>query len=450
MQHTLETDFLVVGAGAMGLAFTDEILSADTAARVVMVDRRAGPGGHWNDAYDFVRLHQPAAYYGVNSARLGSGRADDLASKPEILAYFQRVVARWVGTGRLRFLPQCEMGEDGVVRSLVGDETWRIEAARAVVDGTFSQVQVPATHGPAYAVSPDASLVPVGGLWRLPARHPQYVVIGAGKTGFDAILYLLERGVDAGRITWIVSRDSWLYARAGLHPKVAGTATLSHLRIVTESRYPDEAFARMERDGWWLRVDEARTPTMFRCATVSRDELHGLRRIDDVVRMGRVQRVEPDRLVLDGGELPVKAGALFVDCTADGLARRAPVPVFAGRRITLQPLFFCQQVASAAAIAALLRRLPDDDALRNSYAVAVPHPDVPEDYIRCISTTLDNLMRWGDQPGLGWWALRSRLSATHHLSWWRQVQLITALSRSGPAIQARLHEIVAGLDRKGP
>ncbi len=27
------------------------------------------PGGHWTRAYPFVRLHQPSAYYGVNSRR---------------------------------------------------------------------------------------------------------------------------------------------------------------------------------------------------------------------------------------------------------------------------------------------------------------------------------------------------------------------------------------------
>ncbi len=36
------------------------------------VDRRHVPGGHWNDAYPFVRLHGPSALYGVNSRRLGS------------------------------------------------------------------------------------------------------------------------------------------------------------------------------------------------------------------------------------------------------------------------------------------------------------------------------------------------------------------------------------------
>ncbi len=47
--HTLDTDYLVIGAGAAGMAFTDALI-ADYGADVVMVDRRHAPGGHWNDA----------------------------------------------------------------------------------------------------------------------------------------------------------------------------------------------------------------------------------------------------------------------------------------------------------------------------------------------------------------------------------------------------------------
>ena len=58
----LETDYLVVGAGAMGMAFSDEILAKNPKQRIVLVDRHARPGGHWNDAYPFVALQPPAAY----------------------------------------------------------------------------------------------------------------------------------------------------------------------------------------------------------------------------------------------------------------------------------------------------------------------------------------------------------------------------------------------------
>ncbi len=45
--QSLETDYLVVGAGAVALAFVDALIesSADQ-PDVVLVDRRPGPGGH--------------------------------------------------------------------------------------------------------------------------------------------------------------------------------------------------------------------------------------------------------------------------------------------------------------------------------------------------------------------------------------------------------------------
>ena len=54
----IEVDYLVVGSGAMGLAFADTIIS-ETNATVALVDKHDRPGGHWNDAYPLVRLHQP-------------------------------------------------------------------------------------------------------------------------------------------------------------------------------------------------------------------------------------------------------------------------------------------------------------------------------------------------------------------------------------------------------
>lgn len=59
----------------MGMAFVDTLIS-ETDATVVLVDRNDQPGGHWVNAYPFVRLHQPSAYYGVNSRRLGSDSID--------------------------------------------------------------------------------------------------------------------------------------------------------------------------------------------------------------------------------------------------------------------------------------------------------------------------------------------------------------------------------------
>lgn len=46
----LSADYLVVGAGLHSLAFVDELLAQDPSATFIIVDERAAPGGHWNDA----------------------------------------------------------------------------------------------------------------------------------------------------------------------------------------------------------------------------------------------------------------------------------------------------------------------------------------------------------------------------------------------------------------
>src|SRR5215467_11618417 len=71
----IETDYLVVGAGAAGMAFTDAVL-AHSDATVAIVDRRHAPGGHWIDAYPYVRLHQPSAFYGASWVQLAQDALD--------------------------------------------------------------------------------------------------------------------------------------------------------------------------------------------------------------------------------------------------------------------------------------------------------------------------------------------------------------------------------------
>ena len=96
----VETDYLVVGAGASGMAFAAALI-AECDADVVMVERRHCPGGHWNDAYPFVRIHHASACYGANSRMLGTDSIDqtgpnagfyERSTAAEICAYYQRVL----------------------------------------------------------------------------------------------------------------------------------------------------------------------------------------------------------------------------------------------------------------------------------------------------------------------------------------------------------------------
>ena len=44
-------------------------------------------------------------------------------------------------------------------------------------------------------------------------EHFRYVVIGAGKTGLDALLQLLDTGVSQESILWVISQDCWYFNR---------------------------------------------------------------------------------------------------------------------------------------------------------------------------------------------------------------------------------------------
>ena len=57
----VKTDYLVIGCGAVAMSFVDTMLD-ESDASFVIVDNHHAPGGHWNDSYPFVRLHQPRIF----------------------------------------------------------------------------------------------------------------------------------------------------------------------------------------------------------------------------------------------------------------------------------------------------------------------------------------------------------------------------------------------------
>ena len=174
-ESELTADYVVKGAGAVGMAFVDSVF-AESDSTFVILDRHDRPGGHWNDAYPFVRLHQPSSFYGVNSAPLGTGSIDqvglnagyeELASGQEVLSHFDLVMRqRFLPSGRVRFFPMSDIDDDGVVTSLLSGHQLRIDARR-FVDATHSRMAVPSTTPPPYSVSPEVRCVPLNELPRM-------------------------------------------------------------------------------------------------------------------------------------------------------------------------------------------------------------------------------------------------------------------------------------------
>jgi hypothetical protein len=454
--RALETDYLVVGCGAAGMAFTDSLVSA-CGADVVMIDRRHAPGGHWNEAYPFVRLHQPSVYYGVSSLPLGSETIDrhgpnqgmyERVGAAEICGYYDRVMQeKLLGSGRVRWFPMSEyVGEHRFVSRLSG-AVHEVKVRKKLVDARYLEASVPASYAPPFEVAPGARCIPVGELASVRERPDGYVVIGAGKTALDACSWLLDNGVPASDVRWIKPREAWFLNRAFTQPGELVGAMFEGLALQLEAAAHassiEDLFHRLEAAAQLLRVDDTVRPTMYRGPTLSVDEVAQLRRIDGVVRLGKVRRIERDAIVLEGGTVPTSPRHLHVHCAAPGLNLAPAVPIFASDRITLQSIrtglipFNC-------ALVAFVEATREDDAQKNRLCPPNRQPDVPLDWLRgtLIGMKADSL--WSKEPDIAEWLERTRLNPSRGL---RTRRGDPRIEQAGARFAANVRPGLANLER---
>jgi hypothetical protein len=334
--------------------------------------------------------------------------------------------------------------------SRVSGQQFQIAPSATIVDATYMNVTVPSVRPPVYEVAPGVRCIPPNDLPTIARPADGYVVVGAGKTGADACLWLLANGVDPDEISWIMPRDSWYLDRAKIQPGEFFPRTAvgfaEQFRHVAQSTSIDDLFDRLEAAGLLLRIDTSVRPTMYRCSTVTRAELEQLRRITNVIRMGRVQRIDADRIVLDGGEVSTTLGTVHIDCTADGLERRPPKPVFEEGRVTLQTVRHCQQVFSAAFIAHV-EGAYDNSADKNRLCGVVPHPDSHTDWLRTMFGNAMNTFQWSADPALQQWLAESRLDGFSSTAAPPDEVIAVAFEFAGPAI-GKLQQYIAELDAR--
>ncbi|MEM9572963.1 MAG: NAD(P)-binding protein [Pseudomonadota bacterium] len=417
VMNAIEADYVVIGAGAMGMAFADEILTRSDAS-IAIIDAHAKPGGHWNDAYPFVHLHQPSSFYGVNSKELGSGEIDqvgwnaglsELASVDEVVAYFDQVMRqRFLPSGRVQYLPRAHY-EDGKAQLLTSQKTIDVRTRKSVVDATYMKVAVPSVTPPKYEIEEGVRVVAPNELPGFTQTDGGYVIVGAGKTAIDAVLWLLANHVAPEDIKWIMPRDSWFLNRAMTQPGEKFRIG-EHIQIIAEANTPEQVFEQLEATQHFLRLDQDVTPTMYRCATVSLTELEQLRRIKNIIRKGRVEGIEPTRIELAQGAVAAHPDTIYINCTADGLAPRDPVTVFKRGHITLQTLVGCQQVFSAAMLGAIETLSETSLEEKNKLAAVIPHPSTPIDFFNMTAGFVMNFAVWSSVPELSAWLKNSRLS----------------------------------------
>ena len=422
----IETDYLVVGAGASGLAFADALVAEAENVAVTVIDRQTAPGGHWLHAYPFVRLHTPSAYYGVSSLALGEDRVDETgenagyyerATGEEVCEHFAAAAAALTGTGRVRVLTGHEYlgrgSECEQVRDLDTGEIHDVTVRRRITDARYLEGSIPATHAAPFDVASGARVVPVNDLPKAAQTASSYAILGSGKTAADACTWLLDNNVDPDRIRWIRPRDAWFHDRRHFQPLEQVEAIIEGISLDAEAGAEaaniDELFERLEASGRLVRIDPSWPATMYRGTMLSTRELDALRQIGDVVRLGRVRRIEADRIVLERGETKTGPEILHVDCTALGLANAPATPIFQPGRIVLQQVRQLSPCFNAALIG-FVEAHRDDDADRNRLCPPNPYASSIEDWPRMMSRTWKTEGRWLSEPDLSAWVADSRLN----------------------------------------
>ena len=176
-----------------------------------------------------------------------------------------------------------------------------------------------------------------------------------------------------------------------------------------------ELFERLEASGRFVRIDRSHPATMYRGTMLSARELEALRRIGDVVRLGRVRRIEADRVVLDRGEIPTSREVVHIDCTALGLNNAPATAIFQDGRIVLQQVRYLSPSFNAALIG-FVEAHRDDDADKNRLCPPHAYPSSPEDWPRMMCGTWTAEARWLSEPDVSAWIARSRLNLMRGLA----------------------------------
>lgn len=424
------------------MAFVDTLLTETNDDQVLIIDRHHQPGGHWNQAYPFVRLHQPSSFYGVSSAELSTGVKDqvgfnsgyyELASGSAVKAYFDNVMRnRFLPSGRVQYFPMSNYNGDGNFTSLLTGEEHQVNVRKKVVDTTYLKTKIPATHTPNFIVANGIPFIPINKLVDITSPPEGFVVIGGGKTGMDACIWLLENKVSADKIKWIIPRDSWLLDRHTTQPSQEFfESTVGNMAAQFEAVAAAESianlFERLENSGVLVRIDKKIAPQMFHGATVSRQELEMLRSIKDIVRMGRVQEITTQEIVLEQGSIPTSAHQLHIDCTASAVSNFEISPIFREKMIVPQTVRSYQPVFSASMVAFVEVHFGSDQE-KNNLCQVVPLPNHDTDWIKMLAIFMMNQYSWNQHKIIRKWLLFNRLDGFS--------QLLAQADRHDPVKQA--------------
>ena len=94
-----------------------------------------------------------------------------------------------------------------------------------------------------------------------------------------------------------------------------------------------DVFLQFEKIGFFSRINEEVWPTAFKCATVSTDELHLLRKVKNIVRRGRIESLEHDKIIFKDKRFAIHSKNYYrlLNNFILSSTELTNIPIFAGR-----------------------------------------------------------------------------------------------------------------------
>jgi len=252
-----------------------------------------------------------------------------------------------------------------------------------------SNVIVPSMRKPLFPVHDNVNYITVNDTMKakMSGEYTHYVVLGAGKTSLDAIIQLLNNGVDQSFIKWVISRDVWYFIRDKVYPK--GKTHYENLSTVSDTllaaNSAKDFLLKMESIGKVARLDscsQKNLPNVMKGPQISSDDLSLLRTVKDIVRMGRVQSIGDGGVMIFGradnnnheGLQDVhlssdNSSTVFIDCMADNFhwySTPKDYKIFEKNRINLGPLLAVFNPSFSAALIAYMESNISDDNTKNA------------------------------------------------------------------------------------
>lgn len=325
----------IVGAGYAGLnaAFVaSHYLSASS--RVLVLDKHRQAGGMWNDAYPYVRLHQPYRMFTAGNIPWSLRRERSyMATRDEVAAHlrhcFDVIARRFEMDARWgwEYLSHSDDGTGVVVTARDPDGGVARFSAERFIDATGFDIEahdpLPLASAQVRSIAP-RQLVESG---LLTDEHAAPVwVIGSGKTAMDTVVAVARAnpartiGLVTGTGTYFLNRDR--VCATGLQRWVGG---VRYDAVFAEAarRFGGTNAAQVSawcRARYGITALEDPAPTHYLFALLSPQETQTVAAAcSEVIRDHLVDVVDeasgPVVLLRTGARHPIPVGSWVINCT---------------------------------------------------------------------------------------------------------------------------------------